>query len=100
MPVQYVNYKGSISEFLMICDLTTLSITFIAREVMATGWRSFRALTVPPYFWMGMAVESFHSSGTVLQAKGLWNRGWNMSPRCSAQYLRLHLLMVSGQGAE
>ena len=43
--------------------------------------------------WEGNDCGVFLQLGTLLKAKELWNRSWNMPPTYSAQYLRVHPLL-------
>jgi hypothetical protein len=56
-----------------------LSMGLMTREVRVTGLRSFRTLVVP-FFGMGIIVERFHITGTVLLVKEPWNRCWHTPP--------------------
>lgn len=54
--VVFLLWVGIVAILLMMWFLMTLYIAFITREVRATGWRSSRALMVPPFFVMKITL--------------------------------------------
>ncbi len=80
------------------CDLTSLFKAFMAKEVNAMGRKSFKECDFS-CLGIGIILDVFHKQGTTAWSRDAWNREWNTTLSCSAQYLSVLPQIPSGPGA-